>query len=58
MILDDPQHARSEAVIAAGDVLRDWDGTFWNRPGWCFLVTDEAGEEVCTLTVSGTNGQR
>jgi hypothetical protein len=44
--------ARTQAVIAAGEALKDLDGKFWKSPDWRMWVTDEAGETVCTLTFS------
>jgi hypothetical protein len=52
-VLTGPDEAQSEAVIAAGQMLRDADGHFWNRPEWRMHVTDEAGATVCDLRISG-----
>jgi hypothetical protein len=41
--------ARSQAVVAAGEALRDLDGKFWNGEDWRMWVNDETGATVCTL---------
>jgi hypothetical protein len=51
-----PEAAREQAVILAGEVLKDLDGKFWNAREWRMVVTDEQGATVCTLTFSGTVG--
>ena len=43
-----------EASVAAGEMLRDMDGTFWTNPDWQLQVTDEEGATVCLLTIKGT----
>ncbi len=48
-----PEEARSVAVKAAGEHLKDIDGQFWNGPEWRLHVTDEDGHPVCTLVVQG-----
>ncbi len=45
--LDD---ARMQAVIAAGEALKDLDGEFRKSAGWRMWVTDESGATVCALT--------
>jgi hypothetical protein len=40
---------RTEAIVAAGEMLKDLDGRFWDSPDWRLWVTDEAGQTVCTL---------
>ncbi len=54
--LPGPEQARSAAVIAAGEMLRDADGGFWDQPEWRMRVIDEAGETGCLLSVRGTTG--
>jgi hypothetical protein len=51
--LKGPKEARSEAVIHAGEMLKDIDGQFWDKPEWRMHVTDEQGATVCILTIKG-----
>lgn len=51
--LSSPKEARNQAVIAAGEMLKDLDGEFWNSQEWTMKVTDPTGSTVCTLKVSG-----
>ena len=46
--------ARSEAVVAMGEALKDLDGRFWESREWRMVVTDITGATVCTLKVSAT----
>ena len=48
-----PDHARSQAVIATGEMVRDTDGRFWDGPEWRMHVTDEDGATVCEIRISG-----
>jgi hypothetical protein len=48
-----PEEARGEAVVTAGEILRDVGRKFWDRPEWRMWVTDEAGETVCAIKFSG-----
>lgn len=41
--------AREQAVVAAGEALKDLDGKFWTNADWRLWVTDEAGATVCSL---------
>jgi len=50
--LRDADDARTQAVIAAGEVLRDAGGRCWRHPEWMMVVTDESGGTVCRLSVS------
>ena len=54
--LPGPDEARQEAIIFAGEMLRDPDGAFWDGGDWSMRVVDEAGATVCTLRFSGTKG--
>jgi hypothetical protein len=56
-VIDGPAQARSEAVIVAGEMLKDGDGSFWDAPAWRLHVTDEQGEAVCLLSIRGTTGE-
>ena len=56
-VLKGPEQARAEAVIAAGEMLKDTNARFWNAPEWRLHVTDEQGATVCVLTVKGTTGE-
>jgi hypothetical protein len=49
------EEARAEAVVVAGEMLRDVGGRFWNSPDWRIWVTDEAGQTVCALNFSAEN---
>jgi uncharacterized protein DUF6894 len=42
---------RSEAVRLTGEILRDMDHRFWDRPEWTLTVTDETGAKVLGLRV-------
>ncbi len=48
-----PEEARGEAVVTAGEILREVGRKFWNSPEWRMWVTDEAGETVCAIKFSG-----
>ena len=43
---------RNQAVVAAGEALRDQGGKFWNHGQWLMQVVDENGETVCRLRFS------
>lgn len=45
--------ARAQAVVTAGEMLKDIDGQFWNGPEWRMRVTDAEGATVCTIRISG-----
>lgn len=51
--LPDLAHAREQAVIAAGEAIRDAGSRFWNHGEWGMQVVDERGEPVCTLRFVG-----
>lgn len=53
IVLADADEARSHAVVAAGELLKDADGEFWDKPEWRMQVTDEEGGTVCILVVRG-----
>ena len=44
--------ARDQAVVAAGEALRDKGGKFWKGGEWFMRVVDENGETVCRLRFS------
>ena len=50
--LRDADDARNQAVVAAGEALRDAGRKFWNSGEWTMHVVDEAGETVCRLRFS------
>ena len=56
-VLSGPEQAREEAIVLAGQMLRDLDGAFWDGGDWQLRVTDEAGATVCMLRFSGTKGE-
>jgi hypothetical protein len=41
--------AREQAVVAAGEAIRDMGGRFWAGELWEMNVTDESGATVCAL---------
>ena len=43
---------RNQAVVAAGEALRDKGGKFWKGGEWFMRVVDENGETVCRLRFS------
>lgn len=47
--------ARAQAVVAAGEMLRDLGPRFWNSGGWQMHVVDENGAGVCSLTFSAAS---
>ena len=51
-----PDEARVQAVAAAGEMVRDIGGEFWDSGTWRMWVTDEAGRTVCALTFSAEKG--
>jgi hypothetical protein len=53
-VLAGPDEARSHAVVAFGEMMKDnIGGRFWNDPEWSMRVTDESGGTVCSLMLSG-----
>lgn len=52
--LPDSEAARSEAIRAAGEMLRDIDGAFTGE--WRMTVSDEQGQVVLELRFSATAG--
>jgi hypothetical protein len=48
-VLADHDEARAQAVVAAGEMLKDYGAQFWNKAEWRLWVTDEAGATVCAL---------
>jgi hypothetical protein len=46
--LGGPEEARAMAVTAAGEILKDIDGTFWSGQELRMHVTDETGATVRT----------
>jgi uncharacterized protein DUF6894 len=45
--------AHAEAVVAAGEMLKETGQRFLRGDVWEMHVTDEAGETVCRLKFSG-----
>jgi hypothetical protein len=41
--------ARNQAIVAAGEMIKQDGNTVWNGKGWRMHVTDEAGAPVFTL---------
>ena len=50
--LSGAEEARAQAVLAAGEALRDTAQRFWRHPEWSMHVVDESGETVCRLRFS------
>lgn len=44
--------ARSQAVVAAGEMLKEWEGEFWKGEDWRMWVTDETGGALFALRFS------
>ena len=53
-LADDPA-AKNEAIIFAGEMLRDIGGAFWGGHEWRLWVVAEDGREVCQLRLSATS---
>lgn len=51
--LPDMRTAKSEAVILAGNMLKDIDGAFWQDSHWRLEVTTEDGLVLLTIDVDG-----
>jgi hypothetical protein len=49
VVLAGPGQARVQAVIASGEMLKEFGREFWNGTEWRMWVTDEAGATVCSL---------
>jgi hypothetical protein len=47
--LADDATARSEAIVAAGAVIKDLAGDFWAGQDWSMRVESETGDTVCEL---------
>lgn len=56
--LPDLAAARSEAVRAAGEMLRDSADEFWRTGGWSLSVSDEQGLELFRLDFVATEPGR
>ena len=56
-VLPGAEKARSQAVFAAGVMLRDLHRRVWQDPDWRMRVTDEHGATVCTLNITGQLGE-
>jgi hypothetical protein len=48
--LSDVAEAREQAVVAAGEAIRDMGARFWGGELWEMNVIDESGATVCALT--------
>jgi hypothetical protein len=57
IVFPGPDAAREQAVIAAGEMLKDLDGGVWGVPEWRMVVTDEQGATVGTLSIKGSMGE-
>jgi hypothetical protein len=51
--LADDDAAKSEAIAASGDMIRDLGRSFWEGNNWEMQVLDETGREVLTICFRG-----
>ena len=51
-VLPDPAEARSEALVTAGEILRDVGMKGWTGTEWRLRVEDEAGQKLFTVRLS------
>jgi hypothetical protein len=56
IILAGADEARAQAIIAAGEALKDLGPKFWSHPDGQMHVTDEQGATVCDLRLSNQPG--
>lgn len=49
----DLNEARGQAVVTAGEAIKDLGVEFWPSEAWQMWVTDETGATVYTLSFSG-----
>jgi hypothetical protein len=49
-VLSDVEEAREQAVVAAGEAIKDMGSRFWAGEVWEMNVTDESGATVCALS--------
>lgn len=54
-VFPDDQAAESEAVVLAGEMLKDLDGDFWKESVWQMEVLDEDGAQVCRLQMTANS---
>ena len=52
----DLAEAKSEALKLAGTLIADASETFWEKPEWMLIVTDDEGLTVFQLQVLGAEG--
>jgi hypothetical protein len=55
-VFANPEAARVAAVVASGEMLRDYAEQFWKGSNWQMHVHDEQGGIVCDLDFTGTTG--
>ncbi len=48
-----PDEARTIAVTAMGEAVKDLGAEFWKSAEWWMNVIDEQGATVCTLSIKG-----
>ena len=51
-LLADPDEARSQAIVTAGEMLKGLGPRSWGGSEWRMRVTDESGTTICTLRFS------
>ena len=54
--LTDAEAARGQAIVTAGEMLRDHGGKFWGGEVWQMRVTDDANRTLCRLNFSAEDG--
>lgn len=52
----DLKTARDEAILTAGQMLKDLDGAFWENSSWQLDITDERGLTLSSIMVQGVTG--
>jgi hypothetical protein len=52
----DLAEAKCEALKLAGTLISNASGTFWDKPEWMLIVTDDAGLTLFQLQVLGAEG--
>ena len=53
---NDLAEARREALKLAGAAIQGASGTFWDKPEWMLIATDDAGLTLFQLQVLGAEG--
>jgi hypothetical protein len=56
--LADAREARAQAIITAGEILRDEGTNYWHGTEWTMRVTDDQDDPVFTLRFSADDHTR